>query len=93
MDREVQKLGAFTVVYRGRFRVLPEDADPAATLEALSQTLDALGFPNTPAASADRFHALDVARHKSRYSGGGLVVRFDPTPFNPVTEVTDIRSI
>jgi hypothetical protein len=87
-------MGTFTVTFRGRFRVVPEGKSDAETRATLVDTFELLGVPTTPHALGDAERALDAVRHRGRVVGtNGLIVRYDEAPFNPVTEVTEVKTI
>jgi hypothetical protein len=87
-------MGYFTLTYRGRFRVVPEGKSDAETRATLVDTFELLGVPTTPHALGDAEIALDAVRHRGRVVGSnGLTIRYDQAPFNPVTEVTEVKTI
>jgi hypothetical protein len=87
-------MGAFTVTFRGRFRVVPEGKSDAETRGDLLNAFDYVGVAATRKALADVDQALDGrARGGLVVAGGGLTVRYDASPFNPVTEVTEVKTI
>jgi hypothetical protein len=87
-------MGTFTVTFRGRFRVVPEGKSDAETRATLVDTFELLGVPTTPHALADAEQALEAVRIRGRVVGtNGLIVRYDRTAFNPVTEVTEVKTI
>lgn len=87
-------MGTFTVTYRGRFRVVPEGKSDAETRAELVSTFQQLGVPTTPCALGDAERALDAVRTRGRVVGtNGLIIRYDQSPFNPIVETTEIKTV
>ena len=87
-------MGTFTVIYRGRFQLVPEGKSDAETRAELVSTFERLGVPTTPHALADAEQALDAVRIRGRVVGSnGLIIRYDQAPFNPIVEVSEVKTI
>lgn len=87
-------MGTFTVTYRGRFKVVPEGKSDAETRATLVSTFQQLGVPTTPHALGDAEQALDAVRTRGRVVGSnGLIIRYDQAPFNPIVEVSEVKTI
>lgn len=83
-------MGAYTVVRRGRWLVIPEGKNDAETLAALVDAFSRLGASITPFVLNDAECALYGARNRGRIViEAGFAVRYDKEPFNPIIEVRE----